>query len=259
MLGKGYIIQEIALPELICNVDCSECRKYGWLTVNKVKDITEIEAFDVVDIPPCENLQLQDLVEFYERWEKVLKALGILASRFEAIKIETEKNAASGSTIIDENRGRDDARQNPKKRGTYKDVVTSLDKRVVGVETSMTELKTQVEGLEGLDIDFTSMREIFRVALDTLSGDLKREIHDLRDLFMGEISKIREDFGEEVSTLHQNIEELHPDVALCKRSLASRGSNPNHDQSWMFLNHHRLWESERLWWLMISYGRWSNT
>nr|GEW77022.1 hypothetical protein VITISV_037851 [Tanacetum cinerariifolium] len=37
---------------------------------------------------------------------------------------------------------------------------------------------------------------------------------------MGEIAKIREEFGEEVSTLHQTIEDLPADVALCKRSLA---------------------------------------
>ncbi|GJZ49131.1 hypothetical protein Tco_0603321 [Tanacetum coccineum] len=79
--------------------------------------------------------------------------------------IETEKNAASGSTVVDENRGRDDVRQNPKKRGTSKDVVASLDQRVAGVETSMAELKNQVEGLEGLDSDFASMREDFREAL----------------------------------------------------------------------------------------------
>nr|GFB39265.1 hypothetical protein CTI12_AA187700 [Tanacetum cinerariifolium] len=103
---------------------------------------------------------------------------------------------------------RDDARQHPKKRGTSKDVVTSLDKRVAGIETSMAELKNQVEGLEGLGSDFESMREDFRVAFNTLSGDLKHEIHDLRDSFMGEIAKIREEFGEEVSTLHQTIEDL---------------------------------------------------
>ncbi|GJW79944.1 putative nucleotidyltransferase, ribonuclease H [Tanacetum coccineum] len=122
--------------------------------------------------------------------------------------IETEKNAASESTVIDENRGRDD--------------------RVAGVETSMSDLKTQVEGLEGLDSDFTSMREDFRVALNALAGDLKHEIHDLRDSFMCEITKIREKFGEEVSTLHQTIEDLQADVALCKRSLASGGNNTNH-------------------------------
>nr|GEW88109.1 hypothetical protein [Tanacetum cinerariifolium] len=116
--------------------------------------------------------------------------------RFEAMAIETEKNAASGSMVIDENRGRDDLHQNPKKRGTSKDVVASLDKRVAGVETSMAELKNQVEGLE--------------------------------DSFMGEIAKIREEFGEEVSTLHQSIEDLQADVALCKRSLASGGGNANH-------------------------------
>nr|GFA27875.1 hypothetical protein [Tanacetum cinerariifolium] len=73
------------------------------------------------------------------------------------MEIETEKNVASGN------------------------------QRVAGVETSTTELKNQVEGLEGLDSNFASMREDFRVALNTLSGDLKREIHDLRDSFMGEI------------------------------------------------------------------------
>nr|GFC50436.1 putative retrotransposon Gag domain, aspartic peptidase domain protein [Tanacetum cinerariifolium] len=99
---------------------------------------------------------------------------------------------------------------------------------VAGVETSMAELKNQVEGLECLGSDFESMREDFRVASNTLSGDLKREIHDLRDSFMGEIAKIREEFGEEVSTLHQTIEDLQADVALCKRSLASGGGNANH-------------------------------
>nr|GFD40824.1 hypothetical protein [Tanacetum cinerariifolium] len=82
---------------------------------------------------------------------------------------ETEKIGASGS-VVDENRGRDDARQQPKKRGTC-------------VETSMAELKNQVEGLEGLGSEFESMREDFRVAFNTLSGDLKRKIHDLRDSF----------------------------------------------------------------------------
>ncbi|GJT67301.1 putative retrotransposon gag domain, aspartic peptidase domain protein [Tanacetum coccineum] len=96
--------------------------------------------------------------------------------RFEEMAIETEKNAASGNTVIDENRG---------------------------VETSMSDLKTQVEGLEGLDSDFTNW-------------------------FMGEIMKKQEDFREEVSTLHQTIEDLQADVALCKRSLASSSDNTNH-------------------------------
>nr|GEX80310.1 hypothetical protein [Tanacetum cinerariifolium] len=140
---------------------------------------------------------------------------------------ETEKNGASGS-VVDENWGRDDARQHPKKRGTSKDVMASLDKRVAGVVTSIAELKNQVEGLEGLGSDFESMMEDFRVALNTFSGDLKREIHDLRDSFMGEITNIREEFEEEVFTLHQTIEDLQADVALCKRSLASGGGNANH-------------------------------
>ncbi|GJW95402.1 ATP-binding cassette subfamily C member 8 [Tanacetum coccineum] len=113
--------------------------------------------------------------------------------RFEAMAIEIEKNAASESTVIDENRGQDDVHQNPKKRGMSNDVVASLDKSVTGVETFMAELKNQVEGLEGLDSDFTSMREDFRVSI-----------------------------------LHQVIEDLQADMALCKRSLASGGGNTNH-------------------------------
>ncbi|GKF56156.1 hypothetical protein Tco_0166496 [Tanacetum coccineum] len=75
--------------------------------------------------------------------------------------IETEKNGTSESMVVDENRGWDDARQNPKKRGTSEDVVASLDKRVKDAETSMAGLKTQIEGLEGLDSNFTSMRDDF--------------------------------------------------------------------------------------------------
>nr|GEY07583.1 uncharacterized protein [Tanacetum cinerariifolium] len=130
--------------------------------------------------------------------------------------LETGKNDVSGSTVIDENKG----------LGRF--ALKLQEERVAGVETSMVNLKNQVEGLEGLDSDFTSMGEEFRVALNTLSGDLKREIHDLRDSFMGEIMKIREEFGEEVSTLHQVIEGLQADMALCKRSLASGDGNTNH-------------------------------
>nr|GEX26006.1 putative reverse transcriptase domain-containing protein [Tanacetum cinerariifolium] len=141
---------------------------------------------------------------------KVLEALGSLwklledleascrrASRFEEMAIETEKNVDNES-------------------------------RLVGVEISMAGLKTQVEGLESLDFDFKSKREDFRVALNTLSGDFKREIHDLRDLFIYEIIKILEEFGEEISILHQVIKDLQADMELCKWSLASDSGNTNH-------------------------------
>ncbi|GJS48156.1 putative retrotransposon gag domain, aspartic peptidase domain protein [Tanacetum coccineum] len=108
------------------------------------------------------------------------------------MSIDTEKNDASRS-VVEENQGQDDTRQQPKKRGTSKDIVASLDQRVAGVETYMAELKTQVEGLEVLESDFTSMRKDFRV-----------------------------------STLLQVIEDLQVDMALCKRSLASGGDNTNH-------------------------------
>ncbi|GJW62306.1 hypothetical protein Tco_0111641 [Tanacetum coccineum] len=117
------------------------------------------------------------------------------ASRFKAMPKETKKNGACGSTVVDENQGRDDARQNTKKRDTSKDVVASLDKRVVGSETFMADV------------------------------DLMREIHGVRDMFMDEITKIRTEFGEEVSTLYQTIEDWQADMALCKRSLASGGGN----------------------------------
>nr|GEU42555.1 hypothetical protein [Tanacetum cinerariifolium] len=70
--------------------------------------------------------------------------------------------------------------------------------------------------------------EDFRVALNTLIGDLMRKIHNVRDMFMDEIAKIRKEFGKEVSTLHQTIKGLQADVTLCKRSLAGGGGNTNH-------------------------------
>ncbi|GKC67830.1 hypothetical protein Tco_1100428 [Tanacetum coccineum] len=61
-----------------------------------------------------------------------------------AMANKIEKIGASESGVVDENWGRDDACQNPKKKGTSKDVVANLDKRMTGVETSVAELKTQV-------------------------------------------------------------------------------------------------------------------
>ncbi|GJS35607.1 hypothetical protein Tco_0533989 [Tanacetum coccineum] len=84
-------------------------------------------------------------------------------------------------------------------------------------------LKTQVEGLEGLDSDFTSMREDIRASLNNLGDDLKREIPDLRKMFMGKITKLQEEFGEEIFIIHQSIEDLQADVAFCKRPVASGG------------------------------------
>ncbi|PWA81445.1 hypothetical protein CTI12_AA187700 [Artemisia annua] len=140
----------------------------------------------------------------------------------------TEKIGASGSAIIDERQGRDERRQDPKKRGTSKDVVSSLDTRLTGVETSVTELKDQVEGLEGLNSEFASMKEDFREVLNALSGDMKREIHDLKVMLMGEVKKLREEFGEEISNIRKTVEDLQADVVLCKRSMANGCGEASH-------------------------------
>ncbi|GJQ95656.1 hypothetical protein Tco_0006795 [Tanacetum coccineum] len=192
-IEKSKNLTTLSLDELIGNLKVyEEVIKKDFETVKGKKEQSKSLALKVK----------KEVEEGLRSSWKPLEALGIVEygpckqCQFEAMAIETKKNAASGSTVIDENRGQDDVRQNPKKRGMSKDVVASLDQRVAGVETSMAELKSQVEGLEGLDSDFTSIREEFRVALNTLSGDLMREIQGVRDTFMGEIAKIREEFGE---------------------------------------------------------------
>lgn len=127
---------------------------------------------------------------------------------------ETDKIGASGSLVIDERQGREDKRQDPKKRGASKDVMSSFDKRLAGVETSVSELKTQVEGLDGLDTEFMTMKDDFREVINTLSGEFKREINGLKELFIGKISNIE-----------KTIEDLQADVVLCKRSMANGGGN----------------------------------
>lgn len=60
---------------------------------------------------------------------------------------ETGKNVAATSGVTgNENRGRAETRQGSKKnRGTSKDFVASLEKRIVDVETSMDDVKAKVE------------------------------------------------------------------------------------------------------------------
>nr|GEW50924.1 putative retrotransposon Gag domain, nucleotide-binding alpha-beta plait domain protein [Tanacetum cinerariifolium] len=171
---------------------------------------------------------------------------------------ETKKNGASRS-VVDENRGRDDAREHPKKRGTSKDVVASLDKRVVGVKTSMAELKNQVEGLEGLGSDFESIKEDFRVALNTLSEDLKREIHDLRDSSWARSQRYERSLGKRSPHFIKPLKNCKRMWRCASGPWLVKATTLIMDQSWMFLNHHRSWESGKLGRLMISYRRWNNT
>lgn len=92
----------------------------------------------------------------------------------------------------------------------------------------MSKLKDQVEDLEGLNSEFTSMRDDFKVVLNTLSGDFKREMLDLKEMFMGEVAKLREEFKEEISKIRKTVKDLQADMVLCKQSMVNGGGEASH-------------------------------
>ncbi|GKC72570.1 hypothetical protein Tco_1118453, partial [Tanacetum coccineum] len=111
------------------------------------------------------------------------------------------------------------------------DTVVSLSKRVVGVETSMSELKERVEEchqhLEELGSDFAELREDFKSALNILGGNMSHEIHDLRGMLMGETTRMRGEVEEEWRSLRRELKDLRVDISLCKRFMASGGGLTN--------------------------------
>lgn len=141
---------------------------------------------------------------------------------------ETNKKGESTSgTTQEENRGRDTTCSESKKdRGLSKDLWTSLDTRVVGVETSIAELKAQVEDSV---VDMTDLKEDFKSAIDVLRAELRGELHDLRDKFMGEVEKLQGDVEEEISAIHRSFKELETDVKVFKRFMASGGDTTGYD------------------------------
>ncbi|GJR30116.1 putative retrotransposon gag domain, aspartic peptidase domain protein [Tanacetum coccineum] len=100
---------------------------------------------------------------------------------------------------------------------------------MVGVKTSISELRERVEEshqhLEELGSDFTELREDFKSALNILGGNLGREIHNLRGMLMGEITRMQSEVVEEWRSLRRELEDLRADVSLCKRFMASGGGN----------------------------------
>ncbi|GKE34764.1 hypothetical protein Tco_1454086 [Tanacetum coccineum] len=100
---------------------------------------------------------------------------------------------------------------------------------MVGVETSMSELKERVDvshqHLEELGSYFAELREDFKSAFIILFGNLGREIHDLRGMLMGEIMRIRGEVKEEGRSLRRELKDLRADVSLYKRFMASGGGN----------------------------------
>nr|GEW44636.1 CASP-like protein 1E1 [Tanacetum cinerariifolium] len=118
---------------------------------------------------------------------------GIRASRFEAMANEGNKNVGGASGIVvDENRGREESFQGDKRS-------------------------------RALGSDFVKLREDFKSALNVLGGNLGYEIHDLRGIFMREITRMRAKVEEEWRSLRQELEDLRAGVSLCKRLMASRG------------------------------------
>nr|GEY36919.1 hypothetical protein [Tanacetum cinerariifolium] len=102
-------------------------------------------------------------------------------------------------------------RSRPTKTTTIPDEFASLTTLNISIVTHCKP------GRSGLRIHEYEGRRI--VALNTLGGDLKREIPDLKDMFMGEITNFREECGEKIFAIHQSIEDLQADVALCKWSV----------------------------------------
>ncbi|GKA71960.1 hypothetical protein Tco_0778176 [Tanacetum coccineum] len=131
--------------------------------------------------------------------------------------------------MVDENCGQKESCQGDNSRGASRDTVASLAKRMVGIETSISELKEQVEEshqhLEELGSNFAELREDFKSALNVLGGNLGREIHDLRNILMGEITRMRGEVEEELGSFRRELKDLKADLSLCKRFIASGEGN----------------------------------
>nr|GEV01859.1 hypothetical protein [Tanacetum cinerariifolium] len=81
------------------------------------------------------------------------------------------------------------------------------------------------------------------------NGAIGSVIDENRGRDDAQITKIREEFEEEVSILHQTIEDLQADVALCKRSLTSGGGvNVVDDASKIKMATRYLKDTAALWW-----------
>nr|GFB06516.1 hypothetical protein [Tanacetum cinerariifolium] len=82
-------------------------------------------------------------------------------------------NAASGSTVIEENRGRDDLLQNPKKRGTFKDIGEAR-----AVDDFLWEMEQYLEGVNVVD-DASKIKMATRYLKDTAASWWRRRYEDI--------------------------------------------------------------------------------
>ncbi|GJT24952.1 hypothetical protein Tco_0894889 [Tanacetum coccineum] len=108
---------------------------------------------------------------------------------------EGDRNVGGTSGIVvDENRGRKESRQGDKRgRGAPRDTVASLAKRMVGVETSTSELKEQVECIS-----------------------LRRELEDLRsDVSL--CKRVMASGGGNTSNIAPKVEVPNPSLFMRKR------------------------------------------
>nr|GEV41651.1 putative Gag-polypeptide of LTR copia-type [Tanacetum cinerariifolium] len=90
--------------------------------------------------------------------------------------------------------------------------VESLAKRVVDVETSMSDLKERVEvyhqHLEELGSDFSEMREDFKSSLNVLGGNLGCGILDLCGMLIGKITMISSEVEKELISPRRELKDF---------------------------------------------------
>nr|GEX53112.1 putative reverse transcriptase domain-containing protein [Tanacetum cinerariifolium] len=86
-----------------------------WKIMEALRNSKSFHQWKVVEYGPSWSFETKCHTEDPCRNKSVIS--GIRASRFKAMVNEAKKNDASGSAVVDENRGRDNALQHPKKRG----------------------------------------------------------------------------------------------------------------------------------------------
>ncbi|KAL6225733.1 hypothetical protein ACLB2K_004582 [Fragaria x ananassa] len=112
--------------------------------------------------------------------------------------------------------------------GLIKDMISTFDSRLSHVKEGASGMEAQVDDLgqrvEGLEAEDAAIHTAIKDMVVQLEESLRGKMTKIHKEFMGELTKMRQVHEKELNSTLACIEEMHMDLALCKRALAMGAS-----------------------------------
>ena len=110
-------------------------------------------------------------------------------------------------------------------RSKSRDVLSSMETRLNGVEKGLSGCNRHLEEvngrLDGLKSEDVAIHDAMRMVLNQLKESHAKDLEELQRQYMAEVGHLRDMYERQLNNALVQLEEMRTDLAMCKRALAT--------------------------------------